>query len=103
MNTPIAAGLKTTFVVHLVVGLVFGLGYLWGFRAENWEQVQIVVEMEVVWTVLGALATMWAIFSGALPAIGWLNVAVLLVFAVAFGYFWAKENRMATHTVGMQT
>ena len=94
MNAPISSGLKTTFLVHAIVGILFGLGYLlipttvggwfgvamtdpawrllgaallgfgmsswWAYRAKEWAQVEIVVLMEIVWTVLGTIATVWA-------------------------------------------
>lgn len=127
MNTPIAPGLKTTFLVHLVLGLILGLGYLlvpttvggilgidgsdpawrilgaailgfsasswWSYRAEYWEQVRIVVQMEVFWTILGALVTIWTVVGGMIPATGWINVVILLLFAVAFGYYLATSGR----------
>ncbi len=126
MNAPIASGLKTTFLVHAIVGVVFGLGYLlipatvggwfgvpmtdpawrilgaaligfgmsswWGFRASGWSAVAIVVQMELVWTVLGALATIWMLMTGALPVMGWVNAVILLAFAVAFGYFYSRKS-----------
>jgi hypothetical protein len=126
MTSPISSGLKTTFLVHAIVGMLFGLGYLlipatvggwfgvamtdpgwrlvgaaligfamsswWAYRATDWSQVEIVVQMEIVWTVLGAAATIWALMSGALPVMGWLNVVVLLAFAVAFGYFYSRKS-----------
>jgi hypothetical protein len=126
MNAPISSGLKTTFLVHAIVGLLFGLAYLlipttvggwfgfaatdpawrllgaailayalsswWASRAVEWSKVEIVVQMEIVWTVLGALVTAWAVISGALPALGWLNALILAAFAVAFGYFLTRKS-----------
>jgi hypothetical protein len=122
----ISSGLKTTFLVHAIVGLIFGLVYLlipaqfgaavgWSmadpmafrlvgaavltfalsswlaYRAQVWDRVDIVVVMEIVWTVLGTLVTLWALLSGAIPAIGWLNAVILAAFAVAFGYFYSRR------------
>ncbi len=126
MNAPISSGLKTTFLVHAIVGILFGLGYLlipttvggwfgvamtdpawrllgaallgfgmsswWAYRAKEWAQVEIVVLMEIVWTVLGTIATVWALLTGALPAMGWGNAVILALFAVAFGYFYSRKS-----------
>lgn len=127
MDISIRPGLKAAFVVHFVVALVFGLGYLivpamvgnifgydatdpawrivgaamigfgmsswWGYRATSWEEVRIIVEAEVVWTLLAAIAAAWAVMTNALPPIGWLMVAIFLIFAVAFGYYLATGGR----------
>ena len=53
-----------------------------------WEKVIIVVRMEIVWTALGALAILWGLIFGGLPAIGWLNAIIMAAFAVAFGVFY---------------
>ena len=130
MNAPISSGLKTTFLVHAIIAVLFGLGYLlipatvgawygfsatdpavwevwrvlgaaligfamaswWGYRASDWSQVAIVVQMEIVWTVLGALATIWALVAGLFPVMGWVNVVLLVIFAVAFGYFYSRKS-----------
>lgn len=127
MDVSIRPGLKAVFVVHFVVGLVFGLGYLivpqmvgnifghdaadpawrivgaamigfgmsswWGFRAISWEQVRIIVEAEVVWTLLAAIVVAWVVMMNMMPPIGWLMVAIFLIFAVAFGYYLATSGR----------
>ena len=127
MADTIAKGLKTTFLIHAVTGVVFGLAYLlapvatgdlYGFamldpggyrvlgaalvgfaasswlayQADTWAAVRIVVLMEIVWTVVGAIAVVWGIFAGDLPATGWLNFGLLAAFAIAFAFFYMKRE-----------
>jgi hypothetical protein len=61
------------------------------YNEAAWERVKIVVEMEIVWTVLGALVLLGGLFFASLPAIGWVNVIILGGFAVAFGLFFVRE------------
>jgi hypothetical protein len=125
MEKKIASGLKTTFLVHLIAGAVFGLVYLlipdwfgnlvgwpvkdpfvyrllgaallgitstswFAYKATTWESVKIVVQMEIIWTILGTLVTLGGIFMVGLPVMAWLNAIILAAFAVAFTYFYTK-------------
>ncbi len=125
MEKQIASGLKTTFLLHLIVGALFGLAYLlipevygnmvgwpvkdafafrlfgaallgisatswFAYKATTWESVKIVVQMEIIWTILGTLVVLGGIFMAGLPTIAWLNAVILAAFAVAFTYFYTK-------------
>jgi uncharacterized protein YjeT (DUF2065 family) len=125
MEKQIPSGLKTTFLVHFIVALIFGLIYLlipevWGnlikwptqepavyrlvgaailgfgtsswlaYKETAWEKVKIVVQMEIVWTILGTLVMLWGLIFAGLPAIGWVNAVILGAFAVAFGVFYFR-------------
>jgi len=124
MEKSISSGLRTTFLVHAIAGLVLGLAYLlipdmvgsmlnwdmsdpayrllgaallalgvssWlAYKAGVWGEVKIVVQLEVVWTVLGALVVLWGLLTGVFPPIGWANFALLAIFAIAFGYFYKR-------------
>jgi len=121
----ISSGLKTTFLVHIIVGLIFGLGMLlfpqawtalgvpvqepemyrlvgaailgytasswWGYRETSWERVKIVVQMEIVWTVLATLVILWGLLFAGLPSIEWLNAIIMAAFAAAFSYFYSRR------------
>jgi hypothetical protein len=126
MEKRIASGLKTTFLVHAIVGAIFGLLYLlipeaWGnlinwpmndvpiyrllgaailgftasswfaYRETVWEKVKIVVQMEMVWTILGTLVMLWGLIFAGLPAVGWLNAVILAGFAAAFSFFYSRK------------
>ncbi len=126
MDKQFSRGLKITFLVHFIVGLVFGLLYLlipevWGnligwptqepavyrligaavlgfaagswlaYREAAWEKVKIVVQAEIVWTILGTLVMLWGLIFAGLPAIGWLNAVILGGFAAAFSVFYFRR------------
>jgi len=122
----ISRGLKTTFLVHFIVGLIFGLLQLlipdqagsmlgipvpdawalrlvgaailafatsswFAYRADVWEKVKIVVQMEIVWTVLAALVLLAGLLFGGLAAGEWVNFIIMAAFAVAFIVFYQRE------------
>ena len=126
MEKQILPGLKITFLVHVVVGLFFGLIYLlvpawWGdligwpmpdpdlwrtlgaatlgftasswfaYRATGWERVKIVVQAEIVWTILATLVLVLGLLFAGLPAIGWLNAVIMGGFAAAFSFFYSRQ------------
>jgi hypothetical protein len=132
MQNKILPGLRTTFWVHLIVGAIFGLGYLlipdtllgifgmqaadevpfrmigaavcgfaassfWATRETEWGRVKIVVQMEIVWTVLATLVYLFAILAAGYSASAWVGAIIMALFAVAFGYFYMQESavRMA--------
>lgn len=132
MEKQIVPGLRTTFLVHSIVGLIFGLVYLlipdmlagwfgvslpeamqpmlfrmlgaailaftasswWAYHETAWERVKIIVEMELVWTILGTLVLLWGLLLGAFPAAFWISALILAAFAAAFGYFLFAEGRL---------
>jgi hypothetical protein len=126
MEKQISKGLKTTFLIHFILGGIFGLIYLlipelWGklinwtvqepvmhrmigaallgyafsswfaYKQTAWETVQIVVQMEIVWTILGALVMIFGLIFADLPAFGWVNALILCAFAVAFIVFYVRK------------
>ena len=126
MEKTIPAGLRTTFLIHFFVGLVFGLIFLlfselWGelvnwpatdptiyrllgaailgygvsswfaYRETAWERVKILVQVEIIWTGLGALVSLWALIFEGIPAIGWLYAVLLTAFAVTFSVCYFRK------------
>jgi hypothetical protein len=122
----ISGGLKLLFLVHFVVGLVFGLLYLlipetflgllgvtivdsmpyrtigaavlafsasswYCYKAADWEKVKIVVQAEIVWTVLAALVGLYGLLIAGQPAANWISVIIMAGFAAAFIYFYSKK------------
>jgi hypothetical protein len=61
------------------------------YRETLWGKVKIVVQMEIVWTILGALTSVWGLVSGAFPVALWMNVIILGAFAVAFIAFYTRK------------
>jgi hypothetical protein len=124
MEKNISSGLKTTFLVHVIVGLIFGLGMLlfpqawsalgvsvkepemyrlvgaailgytasswWAYKETSWEKVKIVVQMEIVWTILATLVILWGLIFAGLPAVEWVNAIIMACFAAAFSFFYSR-------------
>lgn len=88
------AGMEITITVTWrVIGaavLAFAVASWLASREDAWERVRIVVLMEIVWSILGALAIAWGILVEGAPRLEWLNVAILGFFAVVFGRFVAR-------------
>lgn len=64
--------------------LAFAASSVFAYREKVWEKVKIVVQMEIVWCILGTLATLWGLFYAGLPTADWMTVLILGGFAVAF-------------------
>jgi len=125
MEKQISKGLKITFLVHFIMAVIFGAGFLlipemvtgmlgaramepstfrlvgaamlafgtssWlAYRQTLWDRVKIVVQVEIVWTLLGVLAMLWGLTFEGLPAADWTNVLILGAFAIAFTYFYSR-------------
>ena len=63
-----------------------------GYRATRWDEVRIVVQMEIVLTVLGGLIGLYsALFAGA-PLFIWVSTVIYLGFAAAWIYFYLQAK-----------
>jgi hypothetical protein len=58
-----------------------------GWRALEWAQVAILVELEAVFTTLGCIGLLRHLLFSRYPLIVWLDFAVLLAFAIAWIIF----------------
>ena len=120
--------LKTTFLIHAVVAVVFGLLLLiipgrilvwmnwapidpiisrllgaallalaWssfrGWRATDSAQVEILVEVEAVLTVLGSVALLRHLLFATYPPMVWGILAIYLAFAIAWIFFLYQRRR----------
>ncbi len=77
-------------VITRVLGaalLALGFASYLGWRASRREQVNLLVQVELVFCVLGIIAILIGLFTmgRAMPVIGWILAAILAVFAVAWG------------------
>jgi hypothetical protein len=62
-----------------------------GYRAVQWEQVRIVVQMEIAFTTLGTLAALYEVLAGG-PLFLWVGIAIFAPFAVAWVYFYRQAE-----------
>lgn len=88
------AGMEITITVTWrIIGAAvigFAVSSFLAYKAEFWEQVRIVVIMEIIWSVIAALVIIWGIFIEEVPPLEWLNVALLICFAFLFTFYFIK-------------
>lgn len=60
---------------------------LLGFYATRENEVRILVEMEMVFTVVGSLGALYQVLFAAAPLFNWVILAIWVPFAVAWFYF----------------
>jgi hypothetical protein len=77
-------------VITRVLGaalLALGYASYLGWRASRRDQVSLLVQVEFVYCVLGAVAILAGMFTlgRPLPVIGWVLAAILVAFAVVWG------------------
>ena len=120
--------LRITFIIHVIIGLVFGIGFLLvpelllpmfeltftdptvrtfgamiialtigsilSLMAKEWEQVKIVVEIELVFTLLGPIAMIYHMFVPPIPGVMmWGPIAILLVTWMLFLISYLQERK----------
>ncbi|OGO35464.1 MAG: hypothetical protein A2W35_15300 [Chloroflexi bacterium RBG_16_57_11] len=68
-----------------------------GWRAKRWEQVDLLVQQETVFCVLGVVAFFYVLARSVrpMPPIGWVVMILLAAFAIAWGAAWWSEGRAA--------
>lgn len=72
--------------------VAFAAGSWVASREATWARVRPVVVVHVTWSVVAAATITWGLFFEDLAALEWLNVAVLVSFAVAFGRYWVRHE-----------
>ena len=75
--------------VRLLGAAIIGYGALdWFARnAEDSEARRAIVVAGFIWHLLGGVVLLLGQLSGVFNTLGWLNVGLLLLFALGFGYF----------------
>ena len=90
MGAPILE--PSTFRLVGAALIAFAASSWFAYRETVWERVKIVVQIEIVWTILGVLATLYGLVYEGLPTGDWLNVVILGAFAVAFIFFYSRRR-----------
>jgi hypothetical protein len=76
-----------------VLVLTLGVSSLLAAIAQRYEQVKIVVEMEIFYTAAAIIGALYALLFAAAPVTFWGLIIVWAIFLVAFGYFALQERR----------
>lgn len=96
------AGMEITITVTwriIGAGVIgFAVSSFLAYKAEFWEQVRIVVIMEIIWSVIAALVIIWGIFIEEVPPLEWLNVGLLICFAFLFTFHFMKMRANSPST-----
>jgi hypothetical protein len=82
-------------VLYRILGAAvfsFGVSSWMAYKEKTWVAIRIIVIMEIIWSVLGAVIIAWGILSGKLPWIEWPNAVLLLIFGSLFMFFWLKRR-----------
>lgn len=94
LSVPGVTFINPVFVRMLGAALLaLALSSLFAWRARSWEEVSLLVLLELAFTVMGAAA----VAVGALtmnremPTMGWVALAVNFVFALAWGAAWLRQ------------
>jgi len=84
MNTQLSQGLKTTFLIHFIVGLLFGLGFLLIPKALG-NLYGLNVQEPEIYRLLGGAMVGFAVSSWmSYKATGWESVRIVVVMEI----FW---------------
>jgi hypothetical protein len=75
--------------------LALAVSSWFGYRATRWDEVRILVLMEIALTVLSTVGGLWGLLFRGSPAFGWVSVLIWVVFAVAWIYFYVNRPAQA--------
>lgn len=70
--------------------LALVVGSWFGYRASRWEEVRIVVLMEIALIVLSTIGGLWAVLFRAAPAFTWVAIVIGVVFAALWICFYIR-------------
>lgn len=61
-----------------------------GYRATRWEEVRILIQMEIAFTTLSALGGLYQALVAGAPSFTWVAIGMFVIFAVAWIYFYRR-------------
>jgi len=62
-------------------------------RSSKWEEVRIVTVLQIIWPVLGSVASIWGVTERALPSVAIANAVFGIGFTAVFVWFYLKMER----------
>ena len=84
---------EPTITMFRMVGaaiLGFTTSSWFAYKQTLWDRVKIVVQAEIVWTILATLTMLYGLIFVHLPVGLWMNVVIMGAFAVAFTTFYYR-------------
>ncbi len=75
--------------------LALAVGSWFGYRAAHWEEVRILLLLEIAFTVLSTIAGLWIVLFSAGPIFAWIAIAIWVIFAAAWIYFYTSHPAQA--------
>lgn len=64
-----------------------------GWQAREWAQVALLVELEVVFTILACVGLGRHLFFASYPAWPWIFFGLFAAWAIAWVFFWVRERK----------
>lgn len=86
--------LMTRLLGAALLALAWGSFRAW--RAADYHQVAILVEIQAIFAWLGAIGLLRHLAIDTYPAIGWITFALLAVLAILWTIFWLKRPQPAS-------
>lgn len=77
----------------------FAASSWWAVHEVEWARVKIIVEAELVWTVLATLVEISGNIGMGYPVLAWSGAIIMALFAIAFGYFYFRQQSAAVTAV----
>lgn len=71
--------------------LGYGISSFLSYRADAWDKVKIVAQMNCIITALFPIVLILALLFWGLPRIGWMYFVIMTGFAIAFNYFYFRR------------
>ncbi len=84
---------QETEVYRLIGAAVLGYSFSsWlAYKVENWQNIKIIVQMEIMWTVLATLVFLYGLIFADLPIFAWVYAAIFAGFAILFTVFYYRK------------
>jgi hypothetical protein len=73
--------------------LALAWGSFRGWRATQYQQVAILVEVQAIFATLGAIGLLRHLLIAWFPPLGWITFGLLAVTALAWGFVWLRRPR----------
>ncbi|NHJ13875.1 MAG: hypothetical protein EAX95_09360 [Candidatus Thorarchaeota archaeon] len=71
--------------------IAFSIAAILAYRATTWKEIELYVQMIILWTIITSVGLIWSTVVVPLPLIGWLLTALVLVFFILYLYIYMKR------------